>query len=172
MSLTDGRAGHPQCYPEELLRERNHGHVRLSVKAIITQHGRLLVLKNRDSVGEWFMLPGGGQEHGETIPAALNRECLEEIGSEVIVGPLRFIRDYIAKHHEFDTSDGGAHQVELMFECKLTSAPGPGTIPDAMQTGIEWLELSTLTTTASIHASFSGCSRRTRLSMNPFTSET
>jgi len=32
-----------------------------------------------------------------------------------------------------------------MFECKLTSAPGPGTIPDAMQTGIEWLELSTLT---------------------------
>jgi 8-oxo-dGTP diphosphatase len=119
--------------------------VRLSVKAIITEHGRLLVLKNRDSAGEWYMLPGGGQEHGETIPAALNRECLEEIGSEVTVGRLRFIRDYIARHHEFAATDGSAHQVELMFECQLSSAPKLGPVPDGMQTGIEWLELSTLT---------------------------
>jgi 8-oxo-dGTP diphosphatase len=118
--------------------------VRLSVKAIITQHGRVLVLRNRDSAGEWYMLPGGGQEHGETIPAALNRECLEEIGSEVSIGRLRFVRDYIASHHEFAATDSGAHQVELMFECQLSSAPVLGTVPDAMQTGTEWLELSRL----------------------------
>jgi 8-oxo-dGTP diphosphatase len=117
--------------------------VRISAKAIIIQHGRLLVVKKRDSVGEWYVLPGGGQEYGETLPAALNRECLEEIGSEVTVGRLRFIRDYIAKHHEFAAEDD-AHQVELMFECQLTSAPGLGSKPDSMQTGIEWLELSTL----------------------------
>jgi 8-oxo-dGTP diphosphatase len=119
--------------------------VRLSVKAIIVQHGRLLVLKNCDSAGDWYMLPGGGQEHGETILAALNRECLEEIGSEVTVGRLRFIRDYIARHHEFAATDGGAHQVELMFECQLRSVPRLGACPDPMQTGIAWLELSTLT---------------------------
>ncbi len=120
------------------------GNVRLSVKAIITQGGRLLVLRNRDSIGDWYMLPGGGQEHGETIPAALRRECLEEIGSDVTIGRLRFVRDYIAEHHEFAALDGGVHQVELMFECQLTSVPTLGRRPDAMQTGIEWLELSAL----------------------------
>jgi 8-oxo-dGTP diphosphatase len=118
--------------------------VRISVKAIITKHGCVLAVKSRDPAGEWYMLPGGGQEHGETIPDALNRECLEEIGSEVTIGRLRFVRDYIAKHHEFAGTDGGAHQVELMFECQLTSAPVLGPAPDAMQKGIEWLELSRL----------------------------
>lgn len=119
--------------------------VRLSVKAIITEHGRLLVLKNRDASGEWYILPGGGQEHGETVPAALRRECLEEIGSDVTIGRLRFVRDYIANHHEFADVEGGVHQVELMFECQLTSAPKIGPKPDAMQTGIAWLELNALT---------------------------
>ncbi len=117
--------------------------VRISAKAIIVEHRRLLVLKNRDSAGDWYMLPGGGQEHGETLPAALNRECLEEIGSGVTVGRLRFIRDYIGRHHEI-ARERDVHQVELMFECQLTSGPGVGTQPDPIQTGIEWLDLSSL----------------------------
>jgi 8-oxo-dGTP diphosphatase len=118
--------------------------VRISAKAIIIQEGRLLVLKNRDSAGEWYTLPGGGQEHGETLVATLQRECVEEIGSGVIVGRLRFIRDYIARHHEFAATEDDAHQVELMFECRVTSVPTMGTSPDPTQTGIEWLDLSAL----------------------------
>ena len=119
-------------------------HVRLSVKAIIIQDGRLLVLKNQDEAGDWYSLPGGGQDHGETIPAALNRECLEEIGARVTVGRLRFLRDYIASHHEFADTDGGFHQVELMFACELRDAPRAGSLPDGMQTGIAWLALDAL----------------------------
>ena len=119
-------------------------HVRLSVKAIIIRDGRLLVIKNRDADGDWYLLPGGGQEAGETIAAALSRECLEEIGSEVRLGQLRFVRDYIGKHHEFALTDGDSHQVELMFECQLVSEPKLGTQPDAMQTGLEWLALNAL----------------------------
>ena len=122
----------------------NMNKVRISAKAIIVQDGRLLVLRNRDAVGDWYSLPGGGQEHGETLTAALNRECLEEIGSGVTVGRLRFVRDYIAKHHEFASDEGDAHQVELMFGCELMSEPHPGALPDTMQTGIEWLELNAL----------------------------
>jgi 8-oxo-dGTP diphosphatase len=97
--------------------------VRLSVKAIIVREGRLLVLKCQDQEGHWYILPGGGQEAGETLDQALRRECLEELGCEVRMGPLRFIRDYIAKNHEFAATDSGSHQVELMFECELESEP-------------------------------------------------
>ncbi len=75
--------------------------VRLSVKAIIIREGRLLVLRCRDQSGVWYVLPGGGQMAGETLDQALKRECLEELGCEIRMGPLRFVRDYIAWHHEF-----------------------------------------------------------------------
>ena len=117
--------------------------VRLSIKAIIIRDGRLLAVQNRDAEGDWYVLPGGGQEAGETVPAALRRECLEEIGATVRLGRLRFVRDYIARHHEFAASDD-SHQVELMFECELESAPMLGSRPDSMQTGIAWLELQDL----------------------------
>ncbi len=120
------------------------GAVRVSVKAIIIHDGMVLLIQNRDADGEWFMLPGGGQEHGETLIAALNRECLEEIGCSVRVGPLRVIRDYIGRHHEFAASDGHQHQLELMFECTLESEPCAGAKPDAMQIGIKWIALGAL----------------------------
>ncbi len=118
--------------------------VRLSVKAIIVREGRLLVLKCQDPEGVWYVLPGGGQQVGETLPETLRRECLEELGCEVRMGPLRYVRDYIAKHHEFAATEGDVHQVELMFECELESEPTAATQPDSMQTGFEWLELATL----------------------------
>jgi 8-oxo-dGTP diphosphatase len=119
--------------------------VRVSVKAIIIEDGRLLALRSNDArVGTWYELPGGGQEPGETVPQALRRECREEIGCEVTIGALRFVRDYIADHHEFALWEGGIHQVELMFECRLASPPRPGHLPDAYHTGFEWLELATL----------------------------
>ncbi len=118
--------------------------VRISAKAIIIEDGKLLLIANRDHQGEWFMLPGGGQEYGETLMTALSRECVEETGSSVVVGPLRYIRDYIGKNHEFAWLEAGVHQVELMFECTLTSPPGVGSKMDSMQTGIRWIELAAL----------------------------
>ena len=118
--------------------------VRLSVKAIIVRDDALLVLKCRDHTGDWYLLPGGGQEHGETVHEALNRECREEVGCEIEIGPLRFIRDYIARNHEFAEIDGDAHQVELMFECTLASEPSGPVVPDNWQTGFAWLPLSHL----------------------------
>ena len=64
-------------------------------------------------------LPGGGAEFGETLHEALHRECREEIGCDVEIGPLRFIREYIAAHHEFAAEDPEAHQIEYMFVCRL-----------------------------------------------------
>jgi len=48
---------------------------------------------------------GGGQEQGATIHKALQRECLEVISVEEVIGELKFVREYIGKNHEFAELD-------------------------------------------------------------------
>jgi 8-oxo-dGTP pyrophosphatase MutT (NUDIX family) len=119
---------------------------RNSCKAIIIRDGCALLVRNVDEEGNWFLLPGGGQEHGESLHEAVRRECLEEIGTDVGVGRLRFIREYIGAHHEFAEHDAYLHQVELMFECTVPDdySPGNGHAPDPVQAGVDWVPLDQL----------------------------
>jgi hypothetical protein len=48
---------------------------RKSAKAVIVRDEKLLVIVKRGAEGEYFVLPGGGQEHLESLPDALRREC-------------------------------------------------------------------------------------------------
>jgi ADP-ribose pyrophosphatase YjhB (NUDIX family) len=117
--------------------------VRVAPKALIIDDGRLLVLEMLDDEGPWYLLPGGGQRHGETLAEALRRECREEIGAEIEVGPVLLIRDYIGRNHEFAWDHPDAHQLEIMFLCSLADGhrPGSGTRPDDGQQGVTWLRL-------------------------------
>ncbi len=117
---------------------------RISVKALIIDAGRILLPLHRDEEGLYYILPGGGQEPGETLAQALVRECREELGVDVTVGELLGARDYIAAHHELAATDD-AHQVELMFRCTFAGGtPGSGTALDERQIGTEWVELAAL----------------------------
>ena len=63
--------------------------IRSTAKAIVVDHGRVLLNLCRDQWnGEYYTLPGGGQETYETIAQALVRECREETG--YTVRPVRF----------------------------------------------------------------------------------
>lgn len=117
--------------------------IRNSTKAIIIDSGRILAVRHVDSEGDWYVLPGGGQEHGETLKAALQRECIEEIGVDVIVGKLLYIREYIGKNHEFWEEDGESHQLEFMFDCKIVKdqLPTLGSNPDPGQLDCAWLQV-------------------------------
>ncbi len=120
--------------------------IRNSAKAIIIKQNRLLVLQLEDSVGAWYMLPGGGQEPHETLAETLIRECSEEIGATIEVGPLMFIREYFSCNHEFAVQDNDTHQVEFMFISQLSEGQTPTQVPtpDKGQNGITWLDLHTL----------------------------
>ena len=55
--------------------------IRVSLKAVILDsNGRILVVK--ESGRDWWDIPGGGIEHGETIKEALARELHEEVSLE------------------------------------------------------------------------------------------
>ncbi|HEY8563271.1 MAG TPA: NUDIX domain-containing protein [Pyrinomonadaceae bacterium] len=120
--------------------------IRVSAKAVIIKEGKILLLKHEDEQGDWYSLPGGGQNHGEKLSEALIRECREEIGTTVKVEEVLFIRDYIADNHEFKDEDPGAHQLEIMFECVLPEQyfPRNGTNPDSTQKGVLWVKLAEL----------------------------
>jgi ADP-ribose pyrophosphatase YjhB (NUDIX family) len=59
---------------------------RIGVFGVIIQDGKVLLGRRRDI--DWWNLPGGGMELGETVDEALRREVLEETGLEVRVGRL------------------------------------------------------------------------------------
>jgi len=88
------------------------------------------------------MAPGGGQIEGESLPDTLVRECREELGAEVEVVGLRFVRDYIVANHSFSYLDEAAHQLEIFFECRVSEdyEPRLGSEPDSRQVGVVWAD--------------------------------
>lgn len=59
---------------------------RIGVNALIFDNERILLAHRRDI--DWWNLPGGGMEVGETVEEATSREVLEETGLEVVVESL------------------------------------------------------------------------------------
>lgn len=119
--------------------------IRNSVKALIIKNNKILLVKCKDHMGTFYLLPGGGQEKGETFTDALRREAKEEIGTDVIIHDIVFVREYIGKNHEFKDFefDRNLHQVEYMFLCEVPEnyVPAIGNHPDNMQQGTEWIDI-------------------------------
>src|SRR5579883_2111615 len=59
---------------------------RIGVSALIFQEGRVLLAHRRDI--DWWNLPGGGMELGETVEETLYREVREETGLDVAIEQL------------------------------------------------------------------------------------
>ncbi len=120
--------------------------VRSAARALVLHQGRLLVIVLRDQEGEYHLLPGGGQEHGETLTETLAREVFEETGAAVAVGPLAYVREYIGKNHSFSKRHREFHQIESVFLCTLVddSKLILDQQHDNRQVGVAWLPVERL----------------------------
>ncbi len=120
--------------------------VRTAAKAVIVSEGRILLTHCRDQTGDWYALPGGGQEEGEPLDRTVVRECREEIDADVEVLGLRWVRDYIVANHDFSYLDEDTHQVEHLFECRVPDdyQPRCGAGADRTQIGVVWLDAAAL----------------------------
>src|SRR5437588_10614725 len=80
---------------------------RIAVSALIFEEGRVLLAYRRDI--DWWNLPGGGMEVGETVDEALCREVREETGLEIEVERLVGVYSKPQKQ-----------EVVLTFRCHIT----------------------------------------------------
>ena len=94
------------------------GQPRIRVSAILRWEERLLLCRHEKPGKEYWLLPGGGVDFGESLVDALHRELAEEIGIDdklPVEGPIALV-DSIAPAR----SAGTKHVVHIIFAGDLT----------------------------------------------------
>ncbi len=107
-----------------------------SIKAIIIDKTRLLVVHMRDENGnEYYTLPGGKQRADELMLDALEREVREETGYDVEPKSLLFIREGFKKE---------SHRIEFMFICDIVGESKDKMEYDVNQIGAKWISIDNI----------------------------
>ncbi len=113
--------------------------IRNSAKALVIRDGKMLAIRLKDESGIFYIMPGGGQEPEELLPAAVCREVAEEAGIRVECKDLLFVIEGLRGEN--------SHRVDLVFHCAyLGEIPDAEIHGDANQIGYDWLEIANLNT--------------------------
>ncbi|MGM9972444.1 MAG: NUDIX domain-containing protein [Clostridiaceae bacterium] len=111
--------------------------IRNSAKALIIKDGKMLASKINDNGFIFYIMPGGGQESGETLEEAVIREVKEEFGFIVEPKSLEFVIEGV-RGESF-------HRVDLVFLCEyISEIHGAEIISDCNQIGYDWLPIENL----------------------------
>jgi ADP-ribose pyrophosphatase YjhB (NUDIX family) len=128
--------------------------IKNSAKALIIHNGKILVNKNKSSLGDclpelpngtiYYDLPGGGQNKYETLEEAVKRECLEEAGYSIEIERLAAVYEEISINEKFRAKyEKYAHKVHFLFVCHLTSeSTEPPTEKDLDSLEATWLDIA------------------------------
>ncbi|MEB3203315.1 MAG: NUDIX hydrolase [Candidatus Sericytochromatia bacterium] len=109
---------------------------RIRLGAVLVRDGQVLLVRHRKEGQVYWLLPGGGLEHGESIAEGLAREVREETGFDACLERLVAIVESIAP-------DGSRHIVHLIAIMVL-GKEGIPTDGDPRLDGLAWFEAGQL----------------------------
>ncbi len=122
-------------------------------RAIIVQDGNILLTHELNS--GWWLLPGGGQEEGETFEECVIREVEEETGVLVrVIRPVVFMKEY---YEEYCYSG-------CCFACEVTGKGHMNLTEAEIRRGVqpEWIPLQDALELFSKHESYADISEEKR----------
>lgn len=90
-------------------RHETYTRTRVGCRGVVIEKGKLLV--SREEISDYWMLPGGGLEEGETLAQCCAREILEETG--YVVEP---VEQYLTLNEYYED----CRYVSHFFLCRLT----------------------------------------------------
>lgn len=103
-------------------------------RGLVVRENRVLACRNLEH-GHLF-LPGGHVEPGEPASAALARECDEECGEPIRVGPLLLVAESL-----FEQQGRPRHEVNLVFHVEHAAGVWPERVTSReAHIGFAWLE--------------------------------
>ena len=107
--------------------------IRIRCAAVIVRNDDILLVKHEKGGREYWLLPGGGLELGETMAQAAERELREECGVTIRCGRVLFIAETLEPNH-------GRHIVNVVFLGELLAGePHLATKGDARLVGVAWV---------------------------------
>lgn len=118
--------------------------IRNSAKAVLVKDGKVLAVRIHENGGTYYILPGGGQEHGENL-----HQAFRKVQRRVRCGSWNWRVDICTRihweNHELGAYHSHAHQTEFMFLCSVNQDTFiNGKSPDKGQIGTEWLPINEL----------------------------
>jgi 8-oxo-dGTP diphosphatase len=107
--------------------------IRIRVCGILEKDDELLLVKHIKNKDEYYLLPGGGVDHGEDFKTALKREFMEECNLDVKVEDMIFISEGIAPN-------GGRHIVNIYFKVSYLSGNLQVGLDGSNLIGVEYIK--------------------------------
>ncbi len=87
---------------------------RVAIRVLIIEDDKILLIKEVSD--NWWALPGGGVDHGETVKTTLNREVEEELGV-----PLEGVFcDFKIVYYNIGSVVNGVPRMNLFFKASIT----------------------------------------------------
>ena len=86
---------------------------RVAIRVLIVQKDKVLLVKEVDD--DWWALPGGGVDHGETVESSLVREVEEELG----VPAKNITSDLHIVHYNIGNIVNGVPRMNLFFKASV-----------------------------------------------------
>jgi ADP-ribose pyrophosphatase YjhB (NUDIX family) len=88
--------------------------IRIRVSGVLSEKGKVLLVQHEKNGKQYWLLPGGGVDFGETLEEALEREFLEETSLKVRTMKPILISEVVAPN-------GSRHGLHFVFLVKRIS---------------------------------------------------